>query len=257
MSVHEQFADDLALYALNALQGEERTALETHLEACGSCRNELENIRGDAALMALSAAGPRPPARSRQRLLKTIAREPRLSMTPSTERKWWTAIPWAVAATAIVVAGLLFRQNLDLKNGVAALQATMQRDQAELQRAKDVVATFTAPEAEKVTLTLAAAKTPPQPQGKAFYLSDKGRLIFLANNLAPLPPQKIYELWLIPTIGAPIPAGLFRPDAHGSANVVNPPLQPGVQAKAFAVTVEPEAGSSTPTMPILMMGAGE
>ena len=30
-----------------------------------------------------------------------------------------------------------------------------------------------------------------------------------------------------------------------------------VEAKAFAITVEPEQGSSTPTMPIVMMGAGE
>jgi anti-sigma-K factor RskA len=29
-----------------------------------------------------------------------------------------------------------------------------------------------------------------------------------------------------------------------------------VEAKAFAITVEPEAGSSSPTMPIVMMGAG-
>jgi hypothetical protein len=30
-----------------------------------------------------------------------------------------------------------------------------------------------------------------------------------------------------------------------------------VEAKAFAITVEPESGSSVPTMPILMIGAGE
>jgi anti-sigma-K factor RskA len=30
-----------------------------------------------------------------------------------------------------------------------------------------------------------------------------------------------------------------------------------VEAKAFAITVEPESGSSAPTMPILMIGAGE
>jgi anti-sigma-K factor RskA len=39
--------------------------------------------------------------------------------------------------------------------------------------------------------------------------------------------------------------------------VIEPPLPAGVEAKAFAITVEPEQGSSTPTMPIVMMGAGE
>jgi len=64
-------------------------------------------------------------------------------------------------------------------------------------------------------------------------------------------------LWLIPTSGAAIPAGVFKPDAHGSASVVDPALPAGAEAKAFAITVEDEAGSATPTMPIVMMGAGE
>ena len=126
---------------------------------------------------------------------------------------------------------------------------------AELQRAREVVSTLTATDALRVTLV--AAKTPPQPQGKAIYVRDRSSLIFLASNFQGLPAQKAYELWLIPTNGAPIPAGVFKPDSHGSATVINPPLPMGVEAKAFAITVEPENGSSVPTMPILMIGAGE
>ena len=88
-------------------------------------------------------------------------------------------------------------------------------------------------------------------------MKDRSSLIFLASNMPSLPPQKAYELWLIPTNGAPIPAGVFKPDVRGSATVIEPPLPAGVEAKAFAITVEPEQGSSTPTMPIVMMGAGE
>ena len=94
------------------------------------------------------------------------------------------------------------------------------------------------------------------PSGKAIYSRERSGLIFIASNLKPLPAQKAYELWLIPMQGAPIPAGMFKPDAHGSAMVMNPPLPAGVEAKAFAITIEPEQGSSTPTMPIVMMGAG-
>jgi anti-sigma-K factor RskA len=106
-------------------------------------------------------------------------------------------------------------------------------------------------------VTLVAAKTPPQPQGKAIYVRSRSSLIFLASNLPALPPQKAYELWLIPISGAPIPAGVFKPDAQGSATVINPPLPAGVEAKTFAITVEPEQGSWVPTMPIVMVGAGE
>jgi hypothetical protein len=50
---------------------------------------------------------------------------------------------------------------------------------------------------------------------------------------------------------------VFKPDVHGSGSVVNPPLPAGTEAKAFAITVENEAGAAAPTTPILMMGAGE
>ena len=77
MSAHEQFAEDLALYALGMLQGNDLVDLEKHLADCSACRNELAALRGDMALMALSAAGPAPPKRSEQRLMDAIRREPR------------------------------------------------------------------------------------------------------------------------------------------------------------------------------------
>jgi hypothetical protein len=49
---------------------------------------------------------------------------------------------------------------------------------------------------------------------------------------------------------------VFKPDVHGGAMVINPPIPAGVEAKAFAITIEPEQGSQTPTMPIVMLGAG-
>jgi anti-sigma-K factor RskA len=254
MSVHEQFAEDLALYALGTLQGEERAALEKHLEGCAGCRRELEQLRGDMALMALSAAGPVPPQRARQRLIEAVAREPRRATTAA-RSGWWTLVPWAAAAALAVGLIALWVQNSNLQRTIAGLQDASARQLAELQRAREIVSTLTATDAMRVTLV--AAKTPPQPQGKAIYVRDRSTLIFLASNLQPLPPQKAYELWLIPTNGAPIPAGVFKPDAHGSAVVVNPPLPAGVQAKAFAITVEPESGSAAPTLPIVMLGAGE
>jgi anti-sigma-K factor RskA len=254
MSVHEQFAEDLALHALGVLGGDERLALDKHLEECAACRRELEQLRGDMALMALSTAGPVPPRRARQRLLEAVAREPRQAATPA-RRGWWTLAPWVAAAALAVGLVAVWLQKSDLQRQLVSLQDQSAQQQAELQRAREVVSTLTATDAMRVTLV--AAKNPPQPEGKAIYVRDRSSLIFLASNFQPLPPQKVYELWLIPTNGAPIPAGIFKPDAHGSATVINPPLPKSVEAKAFAITVEPESGSSAPTMPILMMSAGE
>lgn len=253
MSVHEQFAEDLSLYALGTLQGEERAALERHLHQCAGCRQELELLRGDMALFALSTSGPRPPARARQRLMDAVTRERRRAGIGG-RKPWWALVPSFAAATMAAVAVFFWLQSSRLQRDLATLEKRSAQQRTELQRAREIVATLTATDA--MTVTLVAAKTPPQPQGKIMYVKDRASLIFLASNMPMPPSQKAYELWLIPMKGAPMPAGMFKPDAHGSAMVINPPLPAGMDAKAFAITIEPETGSPTPTMPIVMMGSG-
>ncbi len=279
MSAHEQFAEDLALYALDALQGEDRERLEQHLAGCAACRLELEQLRADTALLALSATGPRPPARARQRLLDAVAHEaqaeagsparstspplphaqdnisPRQREKEGARVRWWGWLGWAATAAALVLAAALWRENTGLRQSLASAASHSEESRREMEELRRIAAPILEPEAQRVTLV--SAKTPPQPQGKAFYLKNRSSLVFLANNMPQLPAQKAYELWLIPVSGAPIPAGVFKPDAHGSASVVNPPLPAGVEAKAFAITIENEAGSSAPTSAIVMMGAGE
>ena len=255
MSEHEQFGEDLALYALNALAGEERANLEKHLATCPTCKLELEQLRGDGALLALSTLGPKPPARARQRLLDAAAKEPRMLARETPQRSWWGVLGWAATAAVIVFAAALWKENSALKQTLASASAQAAQSTRELEDLRRIAAPMIEPDAQRITLV--AVKTPPQPQGKAFYLRNRSSLVFMANNLPPLPPQKAYELWLIPAQGAPIPAGVFKPDARGSATVVNPPLPAGAEAKAFAITVENEAGATTPTMPIVMMGTGE
>jgi anti-sigma-K factor RskA len=250
MNVHPQFAEDLALYALGGLQGDERFLLEQHLAECSACRRELEQLHGDMALMAL----PAPPQRARQRLMDAIASKPSAaSMRP--RRAWWAPLPWLATAALALIAGWFWRQSDQLSQRVAQLENQTVGQQSQLQHAREVVETLTATDALRVTLV--AANTAPQPQGKAIYVRDRSSLIFLASNLPALPPQKAYELWVIPATGVPIPAGVFKPDARGSATLINPPLPPRVEAKTFAITVEPEQGSLAPTMPIVMLGTRE
>ena len=90
MSVHEQIVENLPLYALGELEGEERLSLEQHLQGCADCRKELEQLRGDLALLAFSVNGPEPPLRSRARLMNAIAKEPRRAPSGSAKRtSWW------------------------------------------------------------------------------------------------------------------------------------------------------------------------
>jgi len=112
-------ADDLhdlsALYALDALDGEERGRFEAHLDDCERCRTELNGLRGAAGALAFAVAGPAPPAELRSRILDAARAEgqnvvpfrPRRSVAVS------VAAAVAVAATAAAVALGLWAASLD------------------------------------------------------------------------------------------------------------------------------------------------
>lgn len=254
MTIHEQFAEDLALYALGSLEGDAAGSLERHLEECAACRQELARLGGDMALLALTTAGPSPPQRARQRLLKAISREPRSLRTVLTRRRWWTLAPVFASLVLAIFAILLWRENARQRDRLEALRADAARTQATIEEAKHLLALLTDPSAMHVTLVAAQAR--PQPAGKAIYMPRNGALVFMASNLAPLAPAKTYELWLVPMHGEkPMPAGMFKPDPRGNAMVMMPPMTAGVEARTFAVTIEPEGGSPTPTMPMVLVGS--
>jgi len=259
MAAHEQFADDLALYALDALDGSQKAVIEQHVKTCAACRRELETLRGDMALLALSASGPHPPQRSRDRLMSAIAAE-KQAVAPEraavSSGGWFGRLGWTAAAAVLIAGALLMNdakeKNAALQREIAGLKAKTAAQDAELERVRSEFAAFFGPEIQPVTLEVPNGH--PQPQGKAIYVQSSGKLLFLASNLPALPDDKAYELWVIPTTGNPLPAGVFRPDNKGSGLVVNPPLSAGVAAKGFAITVEPKEGSAAPTTKPVMVG---
>jgi anti-sigma-K factor RskA len=255
MTIHEQFGEDLALYALGSLEAEAVVSLERHLDECAGCRQELARLEGDVALLALTASGPAPPERARQRLLKAIAREPRPLRTVFMRRRWWTLAPVFGSLVLAIFAIMLWRENARQRDRIETLKSDAARNQATFNEAKHLLALLTDPSAMQVTLVAARAR--PQPAGRAIYMPRDGALVFMASNLAPLPPEKTYELWLVPAAAGakPMPAGVFKPDARGSAVLMMPPISPGVEASMFAVTIEPEGGSPTPTMPMVLAGS--
>ena len=283
--------EDLALFAMQLLGKDEARAVAAHVEECPECRQQLADVQGDLAVYAHAVDMHSPPALARERLMKQVAREkkvipieraPAEAAYPSrTEQVFRTGLgsgaylteeepprrstlsklaPWAgwAAAAGIAVAAASFYQDRDVLQSKLKSQASqMDRMSADAAAAKQMLEAMTDPTAKHVTLVKApATSTPPEPQGRATYVSEKGALIFLASNMEPLQPYKVYELWLIPADGRdPIPAGTFHPDERGNASVIMPPLPKGIEAKAFGVTVEDEGGSQTPTLPIILAGS--
>lgn len=269
--------DDLALYAMQLLPAEEMEEMSLHLQHSAEARRVLAEFTGDLALFAYTAEMHSPPALSRQRLMKHVAREkkavpisvvqqpaegtyaPRASTLldepvrksgPARVLPW---VGWAIAAGMALEVVNLYQQRDHLQTSVAEAHAQLTQTQVSAEVANTMMETVKDPSAVHVMLTSTGVKPPPE--GRASYVSDKGSLVFLASNLEPLQAYKTYELWLIPADGRdPIPAGTFHPDEHGNASVVLPQLPKGVMAKAFGVTIEDGDGAQQPTMPIILKG---
>lgn len=262
MKDHAQYADTLALYAMDALDDDRELAeLREHLDTCGECRRELEALRGDMALLALSTSGPQPPQRSRERLLKAIAAEPRLAVTKSRvvmgrlQHRSLSWVPIAVALLLIIFSAALVRENIVLRARRDGLALELEQTKRRAALAMEVMGMINDPQLPRMTLV--SASKPPQPQLKTIYQPQKGHVLLMANNLPSLPEDKVYELWLLPAGGgAPMAAGTFTPDAKGNTMMMHAMDNGGIDAKAFAVTIEPRGGSPTPTMPIQYAPAG-
>jgi anti-sigma-K factor RskA len=254
MTNHEIPAEDLALYALGTLTSEEQERIAEHLETCASCRTELMKLRGDAALLGLSAPTVAPPARARQRLFDEIAKTPAAKSSVKVGAPWWqVAFPTLTALALILFAFWLITQNALVRRELDTARYNLAQQSVAAEQARQVIETLNATNAQRVTLV--ATQSKPQPQAQTIYQRDTGRLVLVASNLEPLPQNKTYELWILPANGsAPVPAGTFQPDARGNASLVLPHIPTGVEAKGFAVTIEPQGGSATPTMPIKMLG---
>jgi len=85
-----------------------------------------------------------------------------------------------------------------------------------------------------------------------------GALTLTAVGQMNPPSGKAYQLWLLPTQGAPVSLGVLTP---GQTRYRIPAAAQSrlTQAKAFAVSVEPPGGSPTgqPTGPVVMVGAAQ
>jgi anti-sigma-K factor RskA len=260
VTAHDQYRDDLSLYAVGALPREESESLDRHLAECAACREELRVLNEAAAQIAMAVDPAAPPARLRERLaaslrneeIRPTTRDDRSASASRLRPGWFWAPAFAAAILAVAVAVLWIRNRAALQVN-QELTAELESTKEAAREARSLIRMLSANDAQHITLV--AAGTRPQPEAKAVYSLPQRSLVLLASNLSPLPPHKVYELWLLPASGAqPIPAGTFRPDAHGSATLVSAPFARAVPAKGFAVTVENEPGAATPTLPIVLSG---
>lgn len=136
-----------------------------------------------------------------------------------------------------------------------AVSATMRLDDAE-SRADDLALEIDQlrQQANATSYVLSAtADAPANANGMAFFALNGTGVITVAN-LEPLPEGRSYQVWYYPQPDAePYPGATFAIDANGSGYTLIP-ADVGLFTDV-AVTIEPEAGTTTPTGPVVLTGA--
>src|SRR5919199_653852 len=158
---HQQLLDSAALYALDALDGEERAAFEAHLPGCEGCRSEV----------AL-----------RERLVTRARQAPPISRA----RSWSLRTPraaWTAAAACLVLAaasGLAYRAEHGKR---ARLERELASERAALALRDSTIAAFLGPEVHVVSLSVPAHK----PSMRVFWNHTRNVFIVTAFDLPPRP----------------------------------------------------------------------
>jgi anti-sigma-K factor RskA len=238
-------------YAVGALSLEEARVFEAALVQSPELQREVAEYREVGALLATTGEA-RPGSEVRDRLLRRVQESKRVPLARRSGRPLTWLMPVGLAATTLLAVGLgletkRLSQELAIRNdSLATAAARLARREATLDAL--LTAQF---ELTVVQLTTSGTDAP----GIQFFWNRRSNQgVLHAFRLPPTAPDKVYQLWLIPKGGAPVPSETFRsaPDGHALVEAFPLPIEGGFEAAA--VTVEPEGGSRTPTMPIVLIG---
>lgn len=239
----EELREQYELYALGVLDAGERAELDAHLHRQGDpCIDGVRRARELMTSLALTAPESHPPARLRKKVVGLVG-EPKKS--------WFRAPEWIGATVALaIIAGWLAYSRREQSRELADARLEAQRKNVELVRLNEAFALMNDPAAKQLVF----GENAPKPRGRVF-VNPKQGVLLLASNLTPAQSGKIYEMWIIPKAGAPLPAGLFQSESDGTAMYLRKGAVDVASTGAIAVTLEPEAGSQAPTSTPLIVAA--
>lgn len=229
---HPAISDELyELYALGILEPDESELIDAHLrDNCEYCSAKMQTARRVTAAMAGMANLMQPQASLRRRVLASVA--------PQKRSNTWLFMAAGLAAACVALFAFAIwvgQQNQSLRGQLAGMRI----ERNELRSALELMSR---PETRAVQF----GNLENAPRGRVF-VSRTGGVVFIGTRLPALPQNKTFELWVMPTQGAPLPAGMFRPGVTGESVDIASANVNASRAAAVAVTVEPLAGSNAPT----------
>jgi len=241
-SDHQVVEDAVAAYLLGAGEPGEADMVRAHLAGCASCRELAGRLSRAVGALPLAVEEVAPPGRLRERILAAAAAEPHSgarssSAAPASRppanapihlpkrrsfasgRRYERWLPAAAAAAALLVVG-----------GAAGIG----------------ISRATAPGVAAAHYALSGSGSLRGASAAVVDFRGTGTTLVEFRGLPSVPAGKVYELWLIPSGGKPVAAGVFAPDGDGSKVLVVPRDLTGVAVMAVTVEQGP-GGAAQPT----------
>jgi anti-sigma-K factor RskA len=218
---HDELREEYSAFALGVADETARIEIAEHLaRKCDECTTAVREALATVAVMSGAVASAEPPSRLRRRVLDMVRKEPK--------RSWALGlIPWATAGILAVVLA-----------SVTLTGRATRRDRESLAKLQQALQVLNDPAAKDVSFG------DPKATGRVLVSPSRG-IVLIAAHLPKLDRDRIFQMWVIPTQGNPIPAGTFASDTNDTAVYVHTGAVTG--AAAIAVTVEPAGGSPQPT----------
>jgi anti-sigma-K factor RskA len=255
---HDEYKEMIPVRALSALDAADDRVLSNHLTECAECRSQLDDWQRTTAGLALSVTPAEPSTQVRIRILAQLREEPpepaagKVIPFTSSQRSIWSsfgslgAIAAAVLFLALLVSVVvLWRENRTMKTEMARLTA----QNYETQKKLDFVKLIEKPGSKFTELTgmpIAAGAV-----AKLAY-DQSGHAMVMTEGLPAAPTGKEYQLWYIVGNKPPMRGKTFAVDSQGKSVMEDQLPADAMRSAVFAVTLEPQGGSETPTMPIYL-----
>ncbi len=222
--------------ALGVLPDIDAIPVRRHLEVCGSCRAEHDEMARVAALLPMAAPDIEPSPAVKAAVLDRIAREPRrIDARRERPYRWWAAT--AAAGVALIVAasaaGWLIGRR---QNDVAGLRTEIGRQASLVQAAAK--GTMQTSDAREGDAWAAFVRAPGATWGYAW-----------VAGLPPLPAGKVYQAWFSRDGASYEPSALFDIQKGGVWLWADSRLDDYTELE---LTVEDAHGAPAPTSPAVI-----
>jgi anti-sigma-K factor RskA/putative zinc finger protein len=216
-----------AAYALDALDGDDLRAFETHLVGCERCREDVGSFRAPAAALAYDVELPPLPEALGHRILDA-ARAERPNVVPLRRRLAGpTAALGAVAAAAAIVLGIW---------------ATRLSDSLDRERSRGEQKT------SLIDILSDCTRIRAQAGNGSVCVAPTRKAVLIADDLEPAGPGRTYEAWVVTGKRAER-AGLFPGGAGRHYLQLTRPVPKGA---TVGVTLERAGGVNAPTTSMVL-----